>query len=82
MSQVLSQAEIDSLLQGVDEGEVETETDHPLDEDEFQSYDLTSQERIIRGRMPTLEIINQRFARVFRTSLSTLLHKVIDVSPL
>jgi len=82
MSQVLSQDEIDSLLQGVDEGEVETETDQPLDDDEFQAYDLTSQERIIRGRMPTLEIINQRFARVFRTSLSTLLHKVIDVTPL
>jgi flagellar motor switch protein FliM len=82
MSQVLSQDEIDSLLQGVDEGEVETETDQPLADDEFQAYDLTSQERIIRGRMPTLEIINQRFARVFRTSLSTLLHKVIDVTPL
>ena len=82
MSQVLSQDEIDSLLQGVDEGEVETETDQPLSDDEFQAYDLTSQERIIRGRMPTLEIINQRFARVFRTSLSTLLHKVIDVTPL
>ncbi len=82
MSQVLSQDEIDSLLQGVDEVEVETETDQPLDDDEFQAYDLTSQERIIRGRMPTLEIINQRFARVFRTSLSTLLHKVIDVTPL
>jgi len=82
MSQVLSQDEIDSLLQGVDEGEVETETDQPLADDEFQTYDLTSQERIIRGRMPTLEIINQRFARVFRTSLSTLLHKVIDVTPL
>ncbi|MCD6291996.1 MAG: flagellar motor switch protein FliM [Deltaproteobacteria bacterium] len=82
MSQVLSQDEIDALLQGVGGGEVETETDEPLDDDEFQSYDLTSQERIIRGRMPTLEIINQRFARTFRTSLSTLLHKVIDVTPL
>ncbi len=82
MSQVLSQDEIDALLQGVGGGEVETETDQPLDDGEFQSYDLTSQERIIRGRMPTLEIINQRFARTFRTSLSTLLHKVIDVTPL
>ena len=82
MSQVLSQDEIDALLQGVGGGEVETETDQPPDDDDFQSYDLTSQERIIRGRMPTLEIINQRFARTFRTSLSTLLHKVIDVTPL
>ncbi len=82
MSQVLSQEEIDALLQGVGDGEIETETDQPPGDDEFSSYDLTSQERIIRGRMPTLEIINQRFARSFRTSLSTLLHKVIDVTPL
>jgi len=82
MSQVLSQEEIDALLQGVGDGEIETETDQPLADGEFASYDLTSQERIIRGRMPTLEIINQRFARTFRTSLSTLLHKVIDVTPL
>lgn len=82
MSQVLSQEEIDALLQGVGDGDVETETDQPLADDEFQAYDLTSQERIIRGRMPTLEIINQRFCRNFRTSMSTMLHKVIDVTPL
>jgi len=82
MSQVLSQEEIDALLQGVGDGDIETETDQPPGDDEFAAYDLTSQERIIRGRMPTLEIINQRFARTFRTSLSTLLHKVIDVTPL
>jgi flagellar motor switch protein FliM len=82
MNQVLSQEEIDALLQGVGDGDIETETDQPPGDDEFAAYDLTSQERIIRGRMPTLEIINQRFARTFRTSLSTLLHKVIDVTPL
>ena len=43
-------------------------------------YDLTSQERIIRGRMPTLDIINQRFSRLFRNNLSSALRKVLDVS--
>ena len=82
MSQVLTQDEIDSLLQGVNEGEIETETDIAVSDEDVQQYDLTSQERIIRGKMPTLEIINQRFSRNFRASLSAMLHRVIDVTPL
>ena len=82
MSQVLTQDEIDSLLQGVNEGEIETETDIAVSDEDVHQYDLTSQERIIRGKMPTLEIINQRFSRNFRSSLSAMLHRVIDVTPL
>ncbi|MBW1644812.1 MAG: flagellar motor switch protein FliM [Deltaproteobacteria bacterium] len=82
MSQVLTQEEIDALLQGVSQGEIETESDVAVEEGEVQHYDLTSQERIIRGKMPTLEIINQRFSRNFRAALSALLHRVIDVTPL
>ncbi|MEA2107853.1 MAG: flagellar motor switch protein FliM [Pseudomonadota bacterium] len=82
MSQVLTQDEIDSLLQGVNEGEIETETDISVTDEDVHQYDLTSQERIIRGKMPTLEIINQRFSRNFRASLSAMLHRVIDVTPL
>jgi len=44
------------------------------------AYDLTSQDRIIRGRMPTLEMTNEKFARMFRTTLSALLRKVATVS--
>jgi flagellar motor switch protein FliM len=43
-------------------------------------YDLTNQDRIIRGRMPTLEIINDRFARLFRTTLSSSLRKIVDMT--
>ena len=43
-------------------------------------YDLLSQDRIIRGRMPTLDIINDRFARQFRITLSNSLRKIIQVS--
>jgi len=46
----------------------------------IRAYDLTSQDRIIRGRMPTLEIINDRFARLYRTTMSASLRKVIDVT--
>jgi len=80
MSEVLSQEEVDALLRGVTDGEIETETEELIDESGVVSYDLTSQERIIRGRMPTLDIINQRFTRVFRNSMSTILRKVVDVS--
>lgn len=80
MSQILSQEEVDALLRGVSDGEIETEVDDLGDDSGVVPYDLTSQERIIRGRMPTLDIINQRFSRLFRNSLSTALRKVLDVS--
>lgn len=80
MSQILSQEEVDALLRGVSDGEIETEADDLGDESGVVPYDLTSQERIIRGRMPTLDIINQRFSRLFRNSLSAALRKVLDVS--
>ena len=80
MSQILSQEEVDALLRGVSDGEIETEADDLGDDSGVVPYDLTSQERIIRGRMPTLDIINQRFSRLFRNSLSAALRKVLDVS--
>jgi len=80
MSQVLSQEEVDALLRGVSDGEIETEAEDLGGDSGIVAYDLTSQERIIRGRMPTLDIINQRFSRLFRNSLSSALRKVLDVS--
>ena len=80
MSEVLSQNEVDALLRGVNDGDVATETDQPEELSGVVSYDLSSQEKIIRGRVPTLDIINQMFARLFRNSLSTLLRKSADVS--
>ena len=80
MSQVLSQGEVDALLRGVSEGEVETETDQPEEVSGVTPYDLTSQEKIIRGRLPTLDIINQMFSRLFRNTFSGLLRKPADVS--
>lgn len=80
MSQFLSQEEVDALLRGITEGEVQTEQDDGGSRAQIRPYDLTNQERIIRGRMPTLEIINQKFARLLRASLSGNLRRVIDVS--
>ncbi len=80
MSQVLSQGEVDALLRGVGDGDVPVETDEPEEVSGVVPYDLTSQEKIIRGRLPTLDIINQMFSRLFRNSFSGLMRKSADVS--
>ncbi|MFZ5861433.1 MAG: flagellar motor switch protein FliM [Nitrospirota bacterium] len=74
---ILSQDEVDALLKGVASGEVATEQPQgPTDG--TRPYDLTSQERIIRGRMPSLEIVNERFARLFQASLSAALRRQVE----
>jgi len=80
MNQFLSQEEVDALLRGITEGDIQTEQHVESTDDNIRTYDLTNQERIIRSRMPTLEIINQKFARLLRTSLSGSLRRVIDVN--
>ena len=75
---LLSQDEIDALLHGVDDGLVQTES--AADPGSIKSYDLTSQDRIVRGRMPTLEMINERFARYTRISMFNLLRRSADVA--
>jgi flagellar motor switch protein FliM len=77
---ILSQDEIDALLHGVDEGEVEVDGDVPLEPGVAQSYDFNSQDRIVRGRLPTLEMINERFARLFRISLFNMLRRSPEIS--
>jgi len=77
---LLSQDEIDALLHGVDGGDVETETDEPIEDGVARQYDFASQDRIVRGRLPTLEMINERFARYYRTSLFNLLRRSADIS--
>ncbi|WP_275096503.1 flagellar motor switch protein FliM [Sedimenticola hydrogenitrophicus] len=78
-SDLLSQDEIDALLHGVDDGDINTEADDLLD-GEARSYDFASQDRIVRGRLPTLEMVNERFARYFRTSLFNMLRRSADIS--
>lgn len=75
---LLSQDEIDALLHGVDDGLVQTE--HAAEPGSVKSYDLTSQDRIVRGRMPTLEMINERFARYTRISMFNMLRRSADVA--
>jgi len=76
---LLSQEEIDALLHGVDSGDVATEGEAPKPGG-VNAYDFTSQDRIVRGRLPTLEMINERFARLFRTSLFNMLRRTADLA--
>src|SRR5689334_13330030 len=96
--QVLSQSEVDALLNAVSEGKVETAPPPAsgdtgaaavvgaqgwvggIPDSEITPYDLTNQDRVIRGRMPTLDIIYERFIRLYRISLSNALRKFASIS--
>jgi flagellar motor switch protein FliM len=77
--QILSQDEVDALLQGI------TGESQKLDKEEVElgairDYDIASQERIVRGRMPTMEIINERFARNIRIGLFNFIRRSPEIS--
>ena len=77
--QILSQDEVDALLQGI------TGESQKLEQEEaptggIRNYDLASQERIVRGRMPTMEIIGERFARNIRVGLFNMIRRSPEVS--
>jgi flagellar motor switch protein FliM len=89
MNQVLSQSEVDALLAAVSDGEVTTadtsKSESPgsvkaVEGKNVVNYDLTSQDRIIRGRLPQLEVIYEKFMRAFRVSLSSTLRKIASIT--
>jgi len=78
---ILSQSEVDALLQGINGDSEPNESGHGhADDDQPRPYDLANQERIVRGRMPTMEVVNERFARNIRTGLFNLIRKSPEVS--
>jgi len=80
MNQVLSQDEINSLLKGLADGDEGQETSQESSQANARKFDLANQERIIRGRMPTMELIHDRFARQFRVSLSKFLGRQVSAN--
>jgi flagellar motor switch protein FliM len=74
----LSQDEVDALLRGVN-GEEETKEASEA-AGGIRPYNLATQERIVRGRMPTLEIINERFARLVRIGLFNFMRRSPEIS--
>ncbi len=81
MNQVLTQDEINSLLRGLSGNEIEEDDIERQEEGhDAKRFDLANQERIIRGRMPTMELIHDRFARAFRTQLAKFLGRTCFVN--
>ena len=78
-NQILSQDEVDALLQGIT-GESQKLEQEQVDEGAIRNYDIASQERIVRGRMPTMEIINERFARNIRIGLFNFIRKSPEIA--
>ncbi|RVU43028.1 flagellar motor switch protein FliM [Rubrivivax rivuli] len=77
--QILSQDEVDALLQGIT-GESQKLEQEEVQQTGVRDYDLASQERIVRGRMPTMEVINERFARNIRIGLFNFIRKSPEVA--
>ena len=88
MEQTLTQSEVDALLNAVTQKDVNVNSPSipdPVEEEaslepDVLPYDLTNQDRVIRGRMPTLDIIYERFIRLYRLSLSNALRKIATIS--
>ena len=78
--QILTQNEVDALLQGITGESQALEQEDEAAEGGTRAYDLANQERIVRGRMPTMEVINERFARNIRVGLFNLIRKSPEVS--
>jgi len=80
MSDFLSQDEVDSLLRGVSGEAKVNETEAEPDKAVARTYNIASNERIVRGRMPTMEVINERFARMLRVSMFNLVRRTAEIS--
>jgi flagellar motor switch protein FliM len=74
---VLSQEEVDALLGLVDDDAAAEAAPAP---GEVRPIDLANHERIVRGRMPTLEMVNDRFARQLRVTIFNLLRRSAVIS--
>lgn len=81
--QILTQVEVDALLRGLSNGDIKTESDKHEEKDtgDVRLYDFANQEKIVRGKLPALEMINEKFSRSVRTPLFNLMRKSVDMSP-
>ena len=80
MEKILSQDEVDALLKGLSDGDIDTAKEGDGSQDGIRTFDLTNQDKIVRGRMPTLDIINDRFGKIHRSSLSGSLRRMLDIN--
>lgn len=85
MSSVLSQEEIDTLLSSLSGGDLTVDPDGDSTQDgrpEVATFNFFNQDRIVRGGMPTLEVVHDRLARLMRTALTQMVRRPVDVQVL
>ena len=75
----LSQEEVDALLEGVT-GESQKLVEEVHEQGDVRTYNISSQERIVRGRLPTMEVVNERFARNLRVGLFNFIRRSPEIS--
>jgi flagellar motor switch protein FliM len=75
---ILKQEEVEALLSGMSDGRISTESSSPPDE--ARRYEIGREVRILRGRMPTFDLINERFCRSFRESIVRALRRPAQLS--
>ena len=81
MEQILSQDEIDALLKGISEGEIETQKEVSVEEHvETKSFDFIQYTRGKKERLPALDFIYDRFSKSFRSALSLFVEKEVEIS--
>ena len=80
MNEHLSQEEIDTLLKGVDSGEVSTESGRLSAAGEVIPYELGSQDLTHGSHIPAMDMVNERFARRFEKSMSNMIRRSVEVS--
>jgi flagellar motor switch protein FliM len=84
MNKLLSQDEVDSLLKGLDAGDIDNISDFSPDISEnvkVDSFDWALAGLNVRGNMPLLEVVNSKFSQKLRTTLSNSLRKMLDITP-
>jgi flagellar motor switch protein FliM len=78
--QILSQEEIDALLNAMDSGQVEVEPDaEPKTKAEAKAYDLTSQSMMLRDQFDALDEVYDKFVNLLNVGLTSSLQKAIEV---
>ena len=79
MADVLSQSEIDSLLQALSTGELDAEEIKYEEQDKkIRSYDFKSPKKLAKDQLRTLQIIHENFSRMLNTFLSGYLRSYVQ----
>jgi len=78
LNQILTQNEVDTLINGLNDGLIDTEVKGQRDPAGWQAFDFTNQTKVIKGELPTLSLINEKFTKLLRSTLSNYLGKIIE----